>query len=67
LYLTLPAELSRDEWTVMAAIAEFARRAGPGVEGEFAADELARSTATTPATWPPPQPDTPAPAGVSPP
>jgi hypothetical protein len=32
---------SRDEWTVMAAIGEFARRAGPGVEGEFAADELA--------------------------
>ena len=32
---------SRDEWTVMAAIAEFARRAGAGVEGEFAADELA--------------------------
>src|SRR5580700_1261045 len=32
---------SRDEWTVMAAIAEFARRAGDGVEGEFAADELA--------------------------
>jgi len=34
-------QLSRDEWTVMAAIAEFARRAGTGVEGEFAADELA--------------------------
>jgi Domain of unknown function (DUF222) len=32
---------SRDEWTVMAAIGEFARRAGAGVEGEFAADELA--------------------------
>ena len=32
---------SRDEWTVMAAVGEFARRAGPGVEGEFAADELA--------------------------
>ena len=32
---------SRDEWTVMAAVAEFARRAGTGVEGEFAADELA--------------------------
>ena len=32
---------SRDEWTVMAAIAEFARRAGTGVESEFAADELA--------------------------
>jgi hypothetical protein len=34
-------QLSRDEWTVMAAIAEFARRAGTGVESEFAADELA--------------------------
>jgi len=34
-------QLSRDEWTVMAAIGEFARRAGAGVEGEFAADELA--------------------------
>ena len=32
---------SRDDWTVMAAIGEFARRAGTGVEGEFAADELA--------------------------
>ncbi len=32
---------SRDEWTVMAAIGEFARRAGTGVESEFAADELA--------------------------
>src|SRR5580693_8226942 len=32
---------SRDEWTVLAAIGEFARRAGTGVEGEFAADELA--------------------------
>jgi Domain of unknown function (DUF222) len=32
---------SRDAWTVMVAIAEFARRAGTGVEGEFAADELA--------------------------
>ena len=32
---------SRDAWTVMAAIGEFARRAGTGVEGEFAADELA--------------------------
>ena len=32
---------SRDEWTLMAAIGEFARRAGAGVEGEFAADELA--------------------------
>src|SRR5579863_7114209 len=32
---------SRDEWTVLAAIGEFARRAGGGVEGEFAADELA--------------------------
>ena len=32
---------SRDEWTVMAAVGEFARRAGTGVESEFAADELA--------------------------
>jgi hypothetical protein len=32
---------SRDEWIMMAAITEFARRAGAGVEGEFAADELA--------------------------
>ena len=32
---------SRAAWTLMAAIAEFARRAGTGVEGEFAADELA--------------------------
>src|SRR5580693_3456400 len=32
---------SRDEWTLLAAIGEFARRAGTGVEGEFAADELA--------------------------
>jgi hypothetical protein len=32
---------SRDAWTLMAAIGEFARRAGGGVEGEFAADELA--------------------------
>jgi hypothetical protein len=32
---------SRTAWTVMAAIGEFARRAGTGVEGEFAADELA--------------------------
>jgi Domain of unknown function (DUF222) len=32
---------SRDEWIMMAAITEFARRAGTGVEGEFAADELA--------------------------
>ena len=32
---------SRDEWTVMAAIGEFARRAGAGPDGEFAADELA--------------------------
>jgi Domain of unknown function (DUF222) len=32
---------SRDAWTLMAAIGEFARRAGTGVEGEFAADELA--------------------------
>ena len=32
---------SRDAWMLMAAIREFARRAGTGVEGEFAADELA--------------------------
>jgi len=32
---------ARDTWTVMAAIGEFARRAGTGLEGEFAADELA--------------------------
>ena len=32
---------SRAAWTVMAAIGEFARRAGTGLEGEFAADELA--------------------------
>ena len=32
---------SRGAWTVMAAIAEFARRAGTGLDGEFAADELA--------------------------
>ena len=32
---------SREAWTVMAAIGEFARRAGSGLEGEFAADELA--------------------------
>ena len=32
---------SRDAWTVMAAIAEFARRPRPGLDGEFAADELA--------------------------
>ena len=32
---------SRDEWIMMAAISEFARRAGAGLEGEFAADELA--------------------------
>jgi Domain of unknown function (DUF222) len=31
---------SRDAWTLMAAIGEFARRAGTGVEGQFAADEL---------------------------
>jgi len=31
---------SRAAWTVMAAIGEVARRAGGGVEGEFAADEL---------------------------
>ncbi len=34
-------QLSRDEWTVMAAIAEFARRAGASPHGQFAADELA--------------------------
>ena len=32
---------SRAAWTLMAAIGEFARRAGTGLEGEFAADELA--------------------------
>src|SRR5579872_4649737 len=32
---------SRDAWMLMAAIGEYARRAGTGVEGEFAADELA--------------------------
>src|SRR5579871_1187289 len=32
---------SRDEWLMLSAVAEFARRAGTGVEGEFAADELA--------------------------
>jgi Domain of unknown function (DUF222) len=32
---------SRTAWTLMAAIGEFARRAGAGPEGEFAADELA--------------------------
>ena len=32
---------SRSAWTEMAAIGEFARRAGTGLEGEFAADELA--------------------------
>ena len=32
---------SRSAWTVMAAIAEFARRSGTGLDGEFAADELA--------------------------
>ena len=32
---------SRIAWTSMAAIGEFARRAGTGLEGEFAADELA--------------------------
>src|SRR3984957_944273 len=34
-------QLSRSAWTEMAAIVEFARRASTGVEGEFAADELA--------------------------
>jgi Domain of unknown function (DUF222) len=34
---------SRDEWTLLAAVGEFARRAGAGtaLDGEFAADELA--------------------------
>ena len=32
---------SRSAWTLMAAVGEFARRAGTGVESEFAADELA--------------------------
>jgi hypothetical protein len=32
---------SRTAWTLMAAVGEFARRAGAGLEGEFAADELA--------------------------
>jgi Domain of unknown function (DUF222) len=32
---------SRSAWTEMAAIGEFARRAGTGLDGEFAADELA--------------------------
>ena len=32
---------SRSAWTLMAAVGEFARRAGTGLEGEFAADELA--------------------------
>ena len=32
---------SRDAWTLMAAIGEYARRAGTGLDGEFAADELA--------------------------
>ncbi len=32
---------SRAAWTVMAAIGEFTRRAGGGLVGEFAADELA--------------------------
>src|SRR5580700_4139493 len=32
---------SRDAWTELAAIAEFARRPRPGLDGEFAADELA--------------------------
>src|SRR3984957_7896771 len=33
---------SRDAWTLMAAVGEYVRRAGTGVEGEFAADELAK-------------------------
>src|SRR5579859_5663674 len=32
---------SRDEWLMLSAVAEFARRAGTGLDGEFAADELA--------------------------
>src|SRR5271169_5773912 len=32
---------SRSAWTLLAAVGEFARRAGAAVEGEFAADELA--------------------------
>src|SRR5579871_6433132 len=32
---------SRDEWLLLSAVAEFARRAGTGLDGEFAADELA--------------------------
>jgi len=32
---------ARDEWLMLSAVAEFARRAGTGLEGEFAADELA--------------------------
>ncbi len=32
---------SRDAWLLMSAVGEFARRAGTGLEGEFAADELA--------------------------
>src|SRR5271170_5939388 len=32
---------SRSAWAEMAAVGEFARRAGGGLEGEFAADELA--------------------------
>ena len=32
---------SRSAWTLMAAVGEFARRAGTGLESEFAADELA--------------------------
>jgi hypothetical protein len=32
---------SRDEWLMLSAVAEFARRAGTGLHGEFAADELA--------------------------
>ena len=34
---------SHDAWILMAAIGEFARRAGTGAEGEFAADELPMS------------------------
>jgi hypothetical protein len=40
---------ARDEWIVLAAVGEFARRAGTGVEGEFAADELGPRAAHDPA------------------
>ncbi len=38
---------SRSAWTLMAAVGEFVRRAGTGLEGEFAADELASETHMT--------------------